>query len=96
MPSSNASGPADGIVRERYYPLDMQWLSNPSEAPALRIDLAKRRYRIRYAKVLGYRGEELFDTIAVSTAQTSLFGSIGGIEVVFSQGRVMTTLYIVD
>ena len=92
----NAQAVADGIVRERYYPLDTQWLGNPSEGPAIRVDLSARRYKTYSVKLLGYRGEELFDTFTATSESKSLLGSVGGIEVIFSDGRAVTTLSVID
>ena len=92
----NPQAAADGIVREKYYPLDMQWLGDPSEGPAIRVDISARRYAVYSAKVLGFRGEELFDTFTASSSNRSVTGSIGGIESVFSNGRAVTTLYVIS
>ena len=92
----NAQASADGMIRERYYPLDNQWLGNPSEGPAMKIDLSSRKYKIHYAKVLGFSGEELFDTLTASSGNARVTGSLGGFEVVFEKGRAVTTLYVID
>lgn len=90
----NPQAAADGIVREKYFALDRQWLGNPSEGPAIRVDISKRKYCTAYVKVLGYQGEELFDSINASSGSRSLLGTVGGIEIIFENGRAVTKLSV--
>ena len=87
---------ADKIVRERYYPLDMQWLGDPQQGPAMRVSLSMRRFKASYVRVVGYRGEELFDSFTAVSSGNTLAGTVGGIEVIFDKGRAVTTVYIMD
>ena len=94
--AENPQAAADRLVRERYFPLDRQWLDDPDEGPAIRVDLSKRRYSVSYVRLAGYRREELFDNFSAFSSGRSLAGRIGGVEVIFEKGRAVTTLYVMD
>ena len=84
----------DGIVRERYFALDRQWLSSPTAGLQLKLEISGRRSGAQYIKLTGYSGEELFDTAsAVLEDGTPISGTVGGIEAVFEKGRAVTALY---
>jgi len=83
---------ADGIVRERYYPLDRQWLGSPVTGLEMRLKLAHKRSRMKILSKLGYDGEELFDRYTVS-GRTEAAHTVGGIEVEIANGRTVCTLY---
>ena len=53
-----------GIVREKYDPLDMQWLYSTDEGLDARIGYAARQVRTRFVTYAGYRGEELMDKVS--------------------------------
>ena len=94
--AENPAAIADMIVRERYYPLDMQWLGDPQKGPLMKVDLSKRKYRMSYVRVIGYRGEDLFDSFTAVSSGNTLAGTVGGIEVIFDKCRAVTTVYIID
>ena len=87
---------SDGLVREKYFPLDRQWLADPSDGARYRMDLSARRYYSPFLRVVGYSGEELFDRFLGVIGNESISGMIGGLEVVFENGRAVTTVYILN
>lgn len=93
---TNAQAVSDGIVRERYYPLDRQWLGSPEDGPKFRVEVSARRYRSTYIRLTGYRGEDIFDSFSVRAGGEHLSSLIGGLEVIFECGRAATTVYVMN
>lgn len=93
--ASDAAATADGIVREKYYALDRQWLSSPTTGLEMRLKLARRRSRMKALVKLGYDGEDLFDSYRI-TGSAEAARLIGGIEVVIAGSRTECTLYEVN
>ncbi len=50
-----------GIVRTRYYPLDMQWLYDPQVGLQHRLDYSNKGVRKMGIKYLGWLGEDIMD-----------------------------------
>lgn len=84
----------DGVVREKYYALDRQWLSAPETGLKMRLKLSQKRCRMTAVTKLGYDGEELFDSFRVSGQLD--YRTVGGIEVVISNNRTLCTLYSME
>ena len=80
------------IVREKYFALDRQWLASPETGLQMRIGRAERRAKVDYARVLGYRGEELFDSFSLILPGQTITGSVGGIELEIEYDRIVTKL----
>lgn len=59
----DASAADMGIVRTRYYPLDMQWLYDPQVGLQHKLDISNRAARIKSCSYLGYMGEDLMDRV---------------------------------
>lgn len=55
-----------GIVREKYYGLDRQWLSNVNTGLKDRIDHAEREHFVEHITYEGYCGEDITDRIMCS------------------------------
>ncbi|MBR1392981.1 MAG: hypothetical protein IJ561_04010 [Ruminococcus sp.] len=89
---SNSAAVDAGIVREKYFQFDRQWLSSLNMGLRYRINRTVRRSDMSFVKLLGYQGEELFDscTFTYGGQQTTL--TVGSIEVVFEKGIAVSTL----
>ena len=88
---SNTAALSAGIIREKYFQFDRQWLSSLNMGIRYRINRTVRRSDMSFIKVLGYRGEELFDSCTFSSGGTMTTLKIGSIEVVFEKGRAVST-----
>ncbi len=53
-----------GIVREKYYNLDRQWLNDVTAGLKDRVDFADREYLTNYLTYVGYGGEDVGDIIS--------------------------------
>lgn len=82
----------DGIVRERYYALDRQWLASPQMGLRLKLRQAHKRSRMHLLVKTGYSGEELYDKYVIS-GRSEPERIIGGIEVNIANGRTVCSLY---
>lgn len=88
----NPAAADTGIVREKYFAFDRQWLNSLSMGLQLRLDHSNRRSKMSFIKLLGYSGEELFDSITVgSTTKT-----VGGIELTLENGRAEALYYTME
>ena len=91
--SDGTAALADGIVRERYYPLDRQWLASPQDGTRVKAEGSERRYGCLFAKVIGYSGEDIMDFARIEAGGMSFVRKIEGIEVMLEKGRAVTTFY---
>ena len=82
-----------GITREKYLPLDMQWLHSEEVGLSMRLKYSKRACRSYQLKYLGYSSEDLTDKVNITGAgplSTQL--TVGALRVSFSSIGVETTL----
>lgn len=61
-----------GIVRSRYYPLDNQWLYDPSVGLQARLDYSNRGVKGKFITYLGHKGEDLMDSLTNASALSGL------------------------
>ncbi|MBR6102998.1 MAG: hypothetical protein IKP95_11255 [Ruminococcus sp.] len=92
----NPAAAGTGIVREKYFSFDRQWLASLQMGLQLRLDHSNRRSDMSFITLLGYRGEELFDSYTLSLPGQTLSRSIEGIALVAENGRTATTLYTMN
>lgn len=59
----DASAADKGIVRTRYYPLDMQWLYDPQVGLQHKLDISNRAAKVKSCTYSGYAGEDLMDRV---------------------------------
>ena len=89
----DTSAASMGIVRTRYYPLDMQWLYDPQVGLQHKLDISNRAAKVKSCSYLGYLGEDLMDTV---TGGGMSGKRINSIRVKGSPEGVITTLKAYD
>lgn len=78
------------IVRHEYFDLDRRFLHDPQQALAYRDKFDSRESRFAYIEYCGYRGEDLFDKVAISPISTP--SRITDIRIKGSDSRIITRL----
>lgn len=61
--AANSAASAVNIQRKKYYPLDRQWLSDPSTGLYGRLDMSQKKFNQQGFTYIGFLGEELMDKI---------------------------------
>ena len=92
----NPEAAGTGIVREKYFAFDRQWLSSLTTGIQMRFDRTGRRSKMSFLTVRGYGGEEIFDNISFMLYGTALTRTIGGIELQFEKQRVTAVYYTME
>ena len=91
--SDNLAGSL-GIVREKYLPLDQQWLHDEEQGLKMRLAYSRRACRTFHMTYVDYHGEDLTDNVLISGAgQLSTQISVSEIRIEVSPIGIMTTLY---
>lgn len=80
---------AMGIVREKYLPLDRQWLADSDTGLKYRINFALRGSQYRYLTYRGYKGEDILDRISNLTSDNQ----ISRIDICYTKSDLKTTIY---
>lgn len=81
-----------GIIRQRYYPFDRQWMIEPNKGMALKLMTSARRSDANYVSYIGYSGEDLFTPFSADCGELSISGEVHDLNVQAENGRVVTTL----
>ena len=85
-----------GIMRERYMPLDRQWLSSPSLGLKHKLYFARRGGVYKGFTYEGFRNEKLCDKVEISAAGIEYLGEVSKLILHADKRGVFTTLISYD
>ncbi|MBR1750965.1 MAG: hypothetical protein IJ740_08835 [Ruminococcus sp.] len=89
---SDAEALARGIIRERYIPLDRQWLSDPEKGLMHKMYFSRRGCVYRGFTYAGHRFENLCDRVRFSFGGSAYWGEADRIVIKGDQSGVFTTI----
>ena len=81
-----------GIIRQRYYPFDRQWLVDTDKGMRLKLATSARRCDADFVSYIGYSGEDLFTPFSADCGAFAISGEVHDLSVRAEDGRVVTTL----
>lgn len=90
----NKTAVSKNIIREKFYPLDKQWLYSPEKCLTNKLAFSNRRYNQKFFTYIGFNYEELFDKVYPSTQQYALGScTIHRIEIEARDMEIFTTIF---
>lgn len=81
-----------GIIRQRYYPFDRQWIVETDKGMRLKLATSARRCDASFVSYVGYSGEDLFTPFTADCGDLVISGEVHDLSVSAADGRIVTTL----
>ncbi|MBO6141116.1 MAG: hypothetical protein J6O40_04905 [Ruminococcus sp.] len=81
-----------GVIRERYIPLDRQWLSDPERGLKHKMLFARRGGIFRGFTYKGFKNEQLCDNVAFSLGSVHYTGEVSKLTVKADKRGIFTTI----
>lgn len=85
-----------GIIRERYIPLDRQWLSSPETGLKHKMYFARRGGIYRSFTYQGFKNEQLCDTVSFSCGEEQYTGEVSKLILRADRRGIFTTITSYD
>ncbi len=93
--AENSDACSEEIIREKYYPLDRQWYSSPSEGLQSKLNYSNRKQYFVWVKYKGHLFENLLDRASYSGEGVEMRSErISAIEFAGNKNGVFTTISV--